>query len=545
MDSESTFIRHEPCPGCGSRDNLARYSDGHGHCFGCGRYEKASGDQEEPSVEGGEKYVYEAIPSRKLTEETCRKFSYGIGRKQDGTHVQVASYRNAAGEEVAWKWRDKDKNFGWTGAKKATVLFGQHLWGPGKNLVVTEGEIDAMTVSQIQGHKWPVVSVPDGAAGALKAITANLEWLEKFERVVFMFDMDKPGQEAARECAAVLSPGKASIASLPLKDPNDCLKAGRAEEVVKAFWNAKPWRPDEIVSGDDIWEKVLRAPEVSHVRYPWECFNRMTMGLRTRELVTVCAASGVGKSTVSREIAYSLLMSGEKVGYIGLEESVRSTALELMGLHMDRRVRVETARDGMGAVDIGELRRAFDEIGGRDRLHLYDHFGSVDAKNLAARMRYMAKGLGCRWLFLDHISIVVSGSESDNERKDIDRAVTSFRTLIEECDVGMVMVSHVSRPKDKSEFEEGGVPRKSDLRGSAALEQLSDIILSFGRNGCSEDRPNTMEAWCIKNRFSGDLGHMGDLEYRKDTGRLVVAGSFEGQPAERSLVTVGQTTPDF
>ena len=35
MEEDSTFVRHEPCPSCGSKDNLARYSDGHGYCFGC------------------------------------------------------------------------------------------------------------------------------------------------------------------------------------------------------------------------------------------------------------------------------------------------------------------------------------------------------------------------------------------------------------------------------------------------------------------------------------------------------------------------------
>ena len=38
---ESVCVRHELRPECGSRDNLGRYSDGHGYCFGCGYYEKA------------------------------------------------------------------------------------------------------------------------------------------------------------------------------------------------------------------------------------------------------------------------------------------------------------------------------------------------------------------------------------------------------------------------------------------------------------------------------------------------------------------------
>jgi hypothetical protein len=31
----ATFVRHEPCPRCGSRDNLGKWSDGSGWCFGC------------------------------------------------------------------------------------------------------------------------------------------------------------------------------------------------------------------------------------------------------------------------------------------------------------------------------------------------------------------------------------------------------------------------------------------------------------------------------------------------------------------------------
>lgn len=41
MSRESTFLKHESCPNCGSRDNLGRFDDGHAWCFGCGYYEPA------------------------------------------------------------------------------------------------------------------------------------------------------------------------------------------------------------------------------------------------------------------------------------------------------------------------------------------------------------------------------------------------------------------------------------------------------------------------------------------------------------------------
>ena len=35
---DSEFIQHEPCPKCGSRDNLARYTDGHAYHVWTGGY---------------------------------------------------------------------------------------------------------------------------------------------------------------------------------------------------------------------------------------------------------------------------------------------------------------------------------------------------------------------------------------------------------------------------------------------------------------------------------------------------------------------------
>jgi twinkle protein len=55
-------------------------------------------------------------------------------------------------------------------------LFGQHLWRTsGKRVIVTEGEIDAMSMSQVQDNKWPVVSVKNGANGAYKALQESLD----------------------------------------------------------------------------------------------------------------------------------------------------------------------------------------------------------------------------------------------------------------------------------------------------------------------------------------------------------------------------------
>jgi len=519
--TDTELVSKGPCDDCGSSDACAVYDDGHTHCFSCGTHRKGDGTTPQrerkpvsgkPLIEGGEA---QALVKRKLSEETCRKWGYLVGRHSDKA-VQIACYRNADGQVMAQKVRYPDKTFNVRGdLKDALPLYGQWLWrDKGKMVVVTEGEVDALTVSQLQGNKWPVVSVPNGAQGAQKAVAKALDWLMGFETVVFMFDNDEPGRKAAAECAEVLPPGRAKIASLPLKDPSDMLQAGRGPEVIDAIWGAKAYRPDGVICGSDLWDAVRVEDTTTCIPYPWEKLNELTRGLRQGELVTVTAGSGIGKSAVVREIAHHLLKRGETVGMLMLEENTKRTALGLIGIEANKPLHI--SREG---VSEEALKASFDATLGTGRLFLYDHFGSTDIDNLLARVRYLIKGCGCRWVVLDHLSIVVSGLGDGDERRLIDNAMTMLRTLVEETSCGLILVSHLKRPEGKG-HEEGARTSLGQLRGSAAIGQLSDIVIGLERDQQGEN-PNITTARVLKNRFTGETGEAGYLEYVRETGRLI------------------------
>lgn len=461
---------------------------------------------------------FRALEKRGLTEETCRKFGYTVN-KLDDEPVQVAPYYDAEGTVVAQKVRRAGKDFTVRGSLKAALpLFGQHLWSPGgKKVVITEGEIDCMTVSQVQGNKWPVVSVSNGAQGAAKSLKKALDWLETFEEVILMFDMDEPGREAVAECVELFSPGKVKIASLPFKDPNECLQNGKGDAIISAIWQAKPWRPDGILDGSELLEDLLVEDTVHSVPYPWEGLNRVTNGLRRSELVTFTAGSGMGKSAIVREIAYHLVQRGERVGMLMLEESIRRTALGLMGLHLNHPLHIN--REG---VSEDAIRSAFDATLGTGRVFLYDHFGSTEIGNLLSRIRYMARSLDCGWIVLDHLSIVVSGLGDGDERRLIDNAMTQLRTLVQETNVGLLLVSHLRRPEGKG-HEEGARTSLSQLRGSHAIAQLSDMVIGAERDQQGDD-PNLTTLRILKNRFTGETGEACYLRYEQETGRLYETG---------------------
>ena len=139
------------------------------------------------------------------------------------------------------------KDFRSVGSLKRAPLFGGHLWRTGgKRIIVTEGEIDALSIAEMQQCRWPVVSVPSGAAGATKAIRSNLEFLNSYDKVIFCFDSDDAGREAAQKCADLIRPGKAHIASLPLKDANEMLLAAH-RRVDHRPLGGKLYSPDGVL----------------------------------------------------------------------------------------------------------------------------------------------------------------------------------------------------------------------------------------------------------------------------------------------------------
>lgn len=555
VDDTSTFIGHEPCPSCRAKgqdysgNNLARYSDGHGYCHACGFYEPTEGQREQD----GEAVSYDAsfdpipvnlVPLKKrgLTLQAIEKYGYGVGRYKHNQVCHVAPYYDTRGTLVAQHIRLEGKEFRWIGDMKRAVLFGQHLYRRGgRRVVVTEGEIDCLTVSQLQDCKWPVVSLPNGVSHAVKAFKTSLEWLESFEQVVIAFDMDDVGQKAAQECATLLSHGKAHLAVLPCKDANECLMQGKTAELINSLWQASPWRPDGIRSGKDLWDDLIKSPPIGYT-IPYQELNDMLHGIRLGELYMFTAGSGIGKSTIVNEIAYHLRMThGLSLGIMALEENPSRNLRRYVGIHMDLPLHLPEVHH---EVDKVALREAFDAITGDDKWCCYDHFGSTDIDSLLSKLRYMVVSLGVQVIVLDHISIVVSGLDEGNggesERKVIDKLVTRLRQLIEETGITVLAVVHLKRPDKGKSYNEGRQVTLTDLRGSGSLEQLSDVVIALERDQQGED-PNRAYVRVLKNRPIGITGVAGCVEYNAQTGRLLSASdadSYGFTPQE-------QTQEDF
>jgi len=261
---------------------------------------------------------------------------------------------------------------------------------------------------------------------------------------------------------------------------------------------------------------IANADTTPSIPYPWAGLNEKCHGIRCGEMTTLTAGTGIGKSSVARELAYYLIGMGQNVGYVALEESIKKTSECIMGLYMN----CPPHFWGRENVTKEQKREAFENTIGSGRMVLYDHFGSIDPSNLLLQIRYMARAMDCKYIFLDHLSIVVSALESGDERRMIDNTMTRLRSLVEETGIHLVLVSHLRRPDGRS-HEEGGQTSLAQLRGSHAIAQLSDMVIGCERNQQDDAMANLLQLRVLKNRYTGDCGLTTTLEYVRDSGRLV------------------------
>mgnify|MGYP000462482925 CR=1 FL=1 len=532
MNEEATYMYKTNCDKCGSSDANAVYSNGNTHCFSCGVTVKENKDNDRGTKEMSDynpSFIEFPNTIRGINQATLKKFSYGVANKNHVTY-----YYDTAGNIVAEKRRTKDKTFGWSGDAKASCLFGQTLWKPNKkiSITITEGEIDAMSISQVQNNKYPVVSVPNGAAAAKKDIKKQLEWLLGFKEIVICFDNDKVGKEAAEQVASLFPPKFARVVSLPLKDANEMLTQGRSFELSNALRDAKTYTPDGILNGLAILDRLENEKEV--VSYLMPEFlgktNEMLGGIRLSELMVVTAGTGSGKTTLLKQLQHHYYNDTEmNQALIHLEEPLEKTAKDLVGISME--VRLHTNDEVSKKEYMTKAKEIFNSVDseGQSRFCLYDSFGSMDSEDLYNKIRFMVKGLDCKVIWLDHLSILVSGlGQVGDERRAIDSIMHELKSLTNELNCFIGLVVHLNN-NTQTPFENGGDITINNLRGSGGIKQLSDSVIALSRNQQAETEleRNTTKVSVLKNRHTGMTGVSDYIYYNGYTGKFEKASEVE------------------
>ena len=504
---------HLPCPCGNSSDAYAEYDDGHGFCFSCNKH-----FDESSSVD---KVIIEEDTPKKAPPIVPASFQYtdfrNISRKTNEQYrikTGLDSQNQVVSREYEYPFKATkvrtvlpEKGFYWKG-KPQPGVFGKNLFDPGskRSITIVEGEEDAVSAYEALNGVSAVVSIQSSST-AVKDCIADRDYINSFDRIYLCLDNDSPGQKAtdaiSNEVSSLFDFNKVYRVNLTkYKDANDYLKNGAANDFRNTWYAAKRVVPEGIVSSYDEFKEILDDKEGDILcTYPFPELQRMFRGIREGEIVLIDGLEGLGKTEILRAIEYHILTNTDlNLGQIHLEEPKKRQLQGLAGLFMKEPIHFN--KD----ISNDEVLEVIRSVTKRNhRLHLYSHFGSDDPNIIIDRIRFMVSVLGCKVVTLDHITMVVTGLDTDDERRVLDQLSTRLAMLCQELNFALIMISHIN--------DDG------QTRGSRNISKICHSRISLQRDLDSDDDVvrNTTEFRVKKNRFGALTGFGGAVYFDENT----------------------------
>lgn len=511
-NNESTFVKHEPCPECGSSDALARYTDGHGYCFSCEYWER--GDDEDMAERAYNKL--EVVPLEKLT--AIYRGSRGI-TADTMKFYNCYTYLDSKGEEKyqeyiypsgGVKTRYFPKDFS-ARDMKSDELFGMNLWNAGtsKTVTITEGELDAMSVHQMMHNpKYPnpVVSLP--SAKPSRKLWENVhDWLSSFDKIILSIDNDEAGNAVAHKIAKMYPNKVYRVPHDKYKDANEFLQAGAVQEFRAAWFNARKYTPENVLNTSDQFLSLYsKADDHVYVETGLAEFDEMCLGLMQGHFTLFKAQTGIGKTEFMRYLEYRILSHYPeiKIAIWHMEETKLRSLLGLVSYHLNDNL---TRKDLIEEKDMDSLvQEAIKDLTKDERLYQFYLNDEDDPLDLLSQIRYLSQACGVQYVFFEPIQDISAGvaAEESKEQFLADLSVRLSK-LAAELGVGIVTIGHTN--------DDGAV------KYCRMIEQRASVVVDLKRDKMAEDidERNTTKLLVTKNRPVGPTGYAGQLRFNPST----------------------------
>lgn len=566
-----TVIRKEQCEDCQDtgQDNKAVYEDGSAYCFSCNKL--TEGNDIEVTKKVKQEYAllegeYCNLKTRCLTKESCEKYGVQVGSYCGDVVLIFNRYKN--GELVRQKLRSVDKKFWWTGKDTEMDMFGsQNFDDPKeKNLVITEGEIDAVSVYQALDrlHTYHVTSLDSGAGDVKKWVNTHYEQLIKYKSIVVCFDNDEVGNKAKDTFLKSFTFGLIRVVKLPLKDANEMLQQGRSNDLKWAVIKSEPYKPSNVVTVRDIKEKALQKPE-SGRPWPWQGWNEVTYGMRPAVYV-VFGPEGTGKTEVIKEIAFNNLSTSPEMlsAIFSFEHEPEESLQRLTASKLNKRIYIpDTEWDEQ---TISNEMDAFE-----DKIYWYKYTGVLRFEEIVKSIYYLANVKDVKFFCLDNLTAMTSYPYIDGKRcseaEYLGYVINVIKQIQKELKLVIVVITHNSNdnmskqvyvstsPKNTDEYlnrssedqqqfinrpgttwESGRVATLENIHGSSIIKKVVDYIIVLARNRVSTDdmEHRTIKCKFLKCRLDSKYeGKEVKLLYTPDDGRLIEI--FSGTSLSRNV----------
>jgi len=419
---------------------------------------------------------------------------------------------------------------GFTAQGAARNFFGIERLIPNEPIVICEGEMDALSVTEAGMPN--AMSVPHGAPPVPKSGTKSdsndkrLEcvWnardlLEAAPKVIIAVDSDGPGDALAEELARRIGKAKCWRVRWPegVKDANEFLLAHGAADLREYIEEkADPWPLSGVHQASDFKAQLVDLYDrglSSGLGTGWSTVDEF-VSISPGMLYVVTGVPGSGKSTWLDAL---LMNVTQQYGWKGAIASFENP----IPIHLAKFVSLYTGKpfgEGKpGRVTKQETEDALDWI--NDHMMFLAQDGEPPTvTNIIDRLTAAVKRMGVRWVVIDPFNFIRlgDGEAALSETSAINEMLAAFKTFATTHDVALFIVAHPAKPPSSAGSE--WVPSGYNISGSANWYNRADFGITVQRL----EALSRVHVW--KCRF-GHLGKVGseDLVFQPDTGRYFEA----------------------
>ena len=564
----ANFLRHKNCDKCGSSDGNAIYDDGSSHCWVCKftipseefkeqnprQHSKVQSKvrsnvkkEEDMEVKPSTKPALTPEQNAEIKAETSVK-AKGFREIDDGVYARFG-VRHAFAEDtgevieqyypctqdgqlVGYKVREVPKNFyskGRTGAD--CELFMQFKFNRGgKYVIITEGEIDALSAYQMlseynnskgRDYETAVVS-PTTGANSHKQIAGQYRFFDSFENIIISYDNDKAGQTATEQLLKVLPKGKVKIMPMRYKDANEYLEKDKAKEFVNDFYEAKKQVPVGVLASSNLYDRIMGQTAVAKIPFPpmMQKLNELFVGgMPLGHIINIAADTGIGKTTLVNELIYYWIFnSPHTVGIVSMELDAGQYGEVLLSRHLEKKLALIESQDEKIAYlsterVIDKAKELTIKEDGDSRFYLLDNRdGTIE--EIQDTVEELVSSCGAKVIVLDPLQDILDGLSNEEQANFMKWA----KGFIKSHGITFVFINHMR----KTPAGQSGADSEQNIMGSSTIikSASANILLKRDKMAESELIRNSTEITVTKNRVCGLTGPAGFIYYDNATHTL-------------------------
>ena len=523
QDHERT---HQPCPfeDCGSSDAFAYNTQKQmGKCFACDRSYPSRGmrltewaldeypleeremDNMNTVVQQTELLTAKVQPYRGVREDTMNFYGVQTLVDKQGEAKKQAYIYPSGGRKI----RTLPKAFHTEAGFRGDELFGMDKFNAGSSRVVvlTEGEVDALSAYQMLEKKYPVVSLPSASPSKKLWQADAKDWLDSFEKIILSVDNDDAGNGVADKIAGLFPNKTYRIPHDKYKDANEFLQAGAMQSYRSAFYNAKKYTPQNVWNTPEQFLGILHEEDdAMYLPTGIAAFDEVALGLMQGHLTVFQAPEGIGKTEFMRYLEYHFLSNHKDVpiAICHLEETKKRGLLGLVSYRLGRNLTRKDLIDEAQMHD--EVDQALIELTEGENLYQFTIGVDEDPMEILNRIRYFSQACGVKYVFFEPIQDLAYSRQGDESiEKWLSALSVQLSRMSAELNVGIVTIAH--------ENDDG------QIRDCRTIGKRASVVVKLERDKMSEDDDdrNTTKLLVTKNRPAGTTGHAGSLTFDADS----------------------------